>query len=132
MNTSQVHPHAARLYEHFVDLQIIPLTSEDMGLLTLVLVCSLAFLEVTGGIAEDVTVYVDPFIGTEGPTGNGANSGDTFPGVSVPFGMVKIGPDTNEPDQASNPFAGYTPDGNGRLCLEICCLVSLMRYKLTC
>lgn len=62
----------------------------------------------------DLTVYVNPFIGTEGPVPNsGANSGDTFPGVGVPFGVVKLGPDTNELDQTTNPFAGYTPDGNG-------------------
>ncbi|CAL5867506.1 uncharacterized protein PFLUO_LOCUS1725 [Penicillium psychrofluorescens] len=83
-----------------------------MGLLKLAFICVLASVIAAAAAAEDVTVYVDPFIGTEGPTGNGANSGDTFPGVSVPFGMVKIGPDTNEADQASNPFAGYTPDGN--------------------
>jgi putative alpha-1,2-mannosidase len=97
-----------------------------MGVLELALICFLASVIAAAAAAEDVTVYVDPFIGTEGPTGNGANSGDTFPGVSVPFGMVKIGPDTNEADQASNPFAGYTPDGNGMLCLELCYRISLI------
>lgn len=96
-----------------------------MGLLKLAFICVLASVIAAAAAAEDVTVYVDPFIGTEGPTGNGANSGDTFPGVSVPFGMVKIGPDTNEADQASNPFAGYTPDGNGMLCLKLCQSISV-------
>lgn len=63
---------------------------------------------------EDLSVYVNPFIGTAGPDGTGANSGDTFPGVSVPFGVVKLGPDTTEMNPSTNAFAGYTPDGNGR------------------
>lgn len=62
---------------------------------------------------EDLSVYVNPFIGTAGPDGTGANSGDTFPGVSVPFGVVKLGPDTTEMNPSTNAFAGYTPDGNG-------------------
>lgn len=62
---------------------------------------------------QDLSTYVNPFIGTAGPDGTGANSGDTFPGVSVPFGVVKIGPDTTEMNPSTNAFAGYTPDGNG-------------------
>jgi predicted alpha-1,2-mannosidase len=49
---------------------------------------------------EDVTQYVDPFIGTQG-------GGNTFPGVSYPFGMVKAGPDCGD----MNSNSGYTPDG---------------------
>jgi len=52
---------------------------------------------------EDVTQYVDPFIGTQG-------GGNTFPGVSYPFGMVKVGPDCG--NLGSN--SGYTPDGRIR------------------
>jgi putative alpha-1,2-mannosidase len=63
---------------------------------------------------EDLSAYVNPFIGTAGPDGTGANSGDTFPGVSVPFGVVKLGPDTTEMNPSTNAFAGYTPDGNGK------------------
>ncbi len=48
---------------------------------------------------EDVTQYVDPFIGTQG-------GGNTFPGVTYPFGMVKVGPDCGE----LNSNSGYTPD----------------------
>src|SRR3712207_7700649 len=33
------------------------------------------------------TSYVDPFVGTDG-------HGHTFPGASVPFGMVQLSPDT--------------------------------------
>lgn len=62
----------------------------------------------------DLAQYVNPFIGTEGPIPNsGANSGDVFPGVTVPFGVVKLGPDTTEFDPSTNAFAGYTPDGKG-------------------
>jgi predicted alpha-1,2-mannosidase len=37
--------------------------------------------------AQDVTKYVNPFIGTGG-------HGHTFPGASMPFGMVQLSPDT--------------------------------------
>jgi len=36
--------------------------------------------------AQSLTQYVDPFIGTD--------SGGTFPGAALPFGMVQFGPDT--------------------------------------
>ncbi len=38
-------------------------------------------------IKQDLTKYVDPFIGTGG-------HGHTFPGAMVPFGLVQISPDT--------------------------------------
>lgn len=37
--------------------------------------------------------YIDPFIGTDG-------TGHTFPGPSMPFGMVQPGPDNNDSDWA--------------------------------
>lgn len=40
---------------------------------------------------KDYTQYVDPFIGTGG-------HGHTFPGATVPFGMVQISPDTRWED----------------------------------
>jgi predicted alpha-1,2-mannosidase len=49
----------------------------------------------------DLVEFVDPFIGTEG-------GGHTFPGATLPFGMVKLGPDCG--DLSSN--SGYQPDGN--------------------
>src|SRR5512133_2626350 len=52
---------------------------------------------------EDVTQYVDPFIGTQG-------GGNTFPGVSYPFGMVKAGPDCG----ALTTHSGCMPDRLGR------------------
>ncbi len=39
------------------------------------------------GLSQDVTSYVDPFIGTGG-------HGHTFPGATVPFGMMQLSPDT--------------------------------------
>ncbi|HRX13240.1 MAG TPA: glycoside hydrolase family 92 protein, partial [Draconibacterium sp.] len=39
----------------------------------------------------DFTVWVDPMIGTGG-------HGHTFPGATVPFGMVQISPDTRWED----------------------------------
>jgi putative alpha-1,2-mannosidase len=36
---------------------------------------------------QDLTRYVDPFIGTGG-------HGHTFPGATMPFGMVQLSPDT--------------------------------------
>ena len=39
--------------------------------------------------AERLTQYVDPFIGTGG-------SGHTYPGATVPFGMVQLSPDNGE------------------------------------
>jgi predicted alpha-1,2-mannosidase len=47
---------------------------------------------------DDITRYVDPFIGTQG-------GGNTFPGASLPFGMVKAGPDCGNLDSNS----GYHP-----------------------
>ncbi len=40
---------------------------------------------------KDFTKYVNPFIGTGG-------HGHTFPGATVPFGMVQLSPDTREDD----------------------------------
>ena len=39
------------------------------------------------GRPPDLARYVDPFIGTGG-------HGHTFPGPTLPFGMVQLGPDT--------------------------------------
>jgi putative alpha-1,2-mannosidase len=65
---------------------------------------------------EDLTKYVNPLIGSEGPIPNSiVNSGDVFPGPSLPFGVVKLGPDTTEFNPITDAFAGYTPDGNGLL-----------------
>src|ERR1700761_5709724 len=43
--------------------------------------------------------FVDPLLGADG-------GGNTFPGATLPFGMLKAGPDTG--DNSAN--AGWTPD----------------------
>ncbi len=48
----------------------------------------------------DFSAFVDPFIGTQG-------GGNVFPGPALPFGMVKLGPDTTKLGTA-----GYTADGD--------------------
>ncbi|KAI0108118.1 glycoside hydrolase family 92 protein [Daldinia grandis] len=59
--------------------------------------------------AEDRTQHVNLFIGTEGPDpGTSYNSGNVFPGASLPFGAVKVGIDTAE----LTANGGYTPDSN--------------------
>ncbi|HSG27169.1 MAG TPA: hypothetical protein VLA34_01725, partial [Candidatus Krumholzibacterium sp.] len=61
--------------------------------------------EVTSGEARDsdgsLCSYVDPFIGTR-------DMGHTFPGATVPFGMVQLSPDT---DTLLFTYGqGYNPD----------------------
>jgi len=51
--------------------------------------------DVHTGDEDDFTDYVDPFIGADG-------SGNTFPGASLPFGMMQWSPDTT-----SNGFYKY-------------------------
>jgi predicted alpha-1,2-mannosidase len=48
---------------------------------------ALAFLTITFSQAQDFAKYVNPFIGTGG-------HGHTFPGATVPYGMVQLSPDT--------------------------------------
>ncbi|WP_396140811.1 GH92 family glycosyl hydrolase [Flavobacterium sp.] len=48
---------------------------------------ALAFLTTTFSQAQDYAKHVNPFIGTGG-------HGHTFPGVTVPYGMVQLSPDT--------------------------------------
>jgi putative alpha-1,2-mannosidase len=59
-------------------------------LLTLVLLCILGFSVVAAQSGADKLVrYVDPFIGTGG-------HGHTYPGATVPFGMVQLSPDAGK------------------------------------
>lgn len=46
---------------------------------------------------SDPAQYVNPFVGTKQAApdfGNGGGAGNTFPGATVPFGMVQWSPDT--------------------------------------
>src|SRR5471030_1562592 len=51
------------------------------------LVVMLSWLIFTKAGAQDYTQYVNPFIGT-------AATGHTFPGATVPFGLVQLSPET--------------------------------------
>ena len=53
--------------------------------------------------SQDLTKYINPFIGTGG-------EGHNYPGATVPFGMIQPGPDTHLPDFNKSAFpwcAGY-------------------------
>lgn len=58
----------------------------------------MAILAVSALYSQSYTVYVNPFIGTDG-------TGHTFPGPSLPFGMVQPGPDCRDTDW--NYTGGY-------------------------
>ena len=55
--------------------------------------------------ATDYTQYVNPFIGTQ-TDATGALSGSTFPGATMPQGMVQVSPDT-EQTVTWDPCSGY-------------------------
>ena len=55
--------------------------------------------------AQDYTQYVNPFIGTQTDE-TGALSGSTFPGATMPQGMVQLSPDT-ELMVTWDPCSGY-------------------------
>jgi predicted alpha-1,2-mannosidase len=61
-----------------------------MKSLTFLLIATLSFLSSAKLNAQnnDLTQYVDPFIGTQ-------EMGHTFPGACAPFGMVQLSPDTD-------------------------------------
>ncbi|KAI6251155.1 hypothetical protein HI914_00183 [Erysiphe necator] len=78
---------------------------------TFLAIVSFFNLQVAGAI--DWTQYVKPFLGTEGTRpGTAFNGGNIFPGVVLPFGSVKLGPDTTCYTPFTEANAGYTPDGN--------------------
>ena len=54
---------------------------------------------------EDYTLYVNPFIGTQTDE-TGALSGSTFPGATLPQGMVQLSPET-EQMVTWDPCSGY-------------------------
>lgn len=58
-----------------------------------------AFAAQTATDDQGLSRYVDPFIGVD-------HGGNVFPGPTLPFGMVKPGPDTDQ-----NGNAGYTAEG---------------------
>jgi len=56
-------------------------------------------------LADDYTRYVNPFIGTQ-TDATGALSGSTFPGPTMPQGMVQLSPET-ENYVTWDPCSGY-------------------------
>lgn len=61
----------------------------------------------------DLAGYVDPFVGTQSGVrdyGFGGSAGNTFPGATLPFGMVQWGPDTT-PGGIAHPGGYAYPDG---------------------
>ncbi|CAI6339293.1 unnamed protein product [Periconia digitata] len=62
---------------------------------------------------QDYTPFVNPFIGAEGPIpGYAYGGGDIFVGAAVPFGVVKLGIDTQEDNVTIATInGGYTPRG---------------------
>ncbi|QIS11609.1 hypothetical protein F5544_18690 [Nocardia arthritidis] len=65
---------------------------------------------VDDGRMQDLTGWVDPFIGTrpgDVDMGTGGGAGNTFPGADVPFGMVQWSPDT-----VTQQHGGYYYDDN--------------------
>ncbi len=67
-------------------------------LFTLVLGCSKNKSVPIQEISKDITSFVDPFIGT-------GEHGHTYPGATLPFGMVQLSSDTRGPDWDGS--AGY-------------------------
>src|SRR5437660_7330987 len=65
------------------------------------MLCLFLVLMVSTRSSGQVTRYIDPFLGTEG-------GGNVFPGPSLPFGMVKPGPDVG----ANTGNAGWLAEGN--------------------
>src|ERR1043165_4135960 len=60
----------------------LSIRTRSISIIFLLLFCAPAFAQ-----QQDLTRYVDPFIGTGG-------HGHTFPGAMRPFGMVQLSPDT--------------------------------------
>lgn len=60
--------------------------------------------------AQDYTIYVNPFIGTQ-TDDTGALSGSTFPGATMPQGMVQLSPET-ENYVTWDPCSGYDYNKN--------------------
>ena len=68
------------------------------------LICMVACTALSS-VATDYTKYVNPFIGTQ-TDDTGALSGSTFPGPTMPQGMVQLAPET-EQYVTWDPCCGY-------------------------
>src|SRR5512140_2059731 len=65
---------------------------------TVVVLAALLLASLGPATARQYTKYVNPFVGTDG-------HGHTYPGASVPFGMVQLSPDTRV--EGWDACAGY-------------------------
>src|SRR5437667_12791375 len=72
-----------------------------LGFLLLLAACCL--LPTVAGQTRDFTRWVNPFIGTGG-------HGHTFPGATVPFGMVQLSPDTRTDNWDGSSGYHYSED----------------------
>src|SRR5437667_5025244 len=72
-----------------------------LGFLLLLAACCL--LPTVAGQTRDFTRWVNPFIGTGG-------HGHTFPGATVPFGMVQLSPDTRTDNWDGSSGYHYSDD----------------------
>ena len=78
-------------------------------LLSVVCLLSLAPRAAADDVTQGPVGNVDPFVGTTSGApnfGTGGGGGNTFPGASLPFGMIGFGPDT-EPALRNGP-SGYS------------------------
>lgn len=85
------------------DMSTLKKTSRDWALNTVAVISLLTAIPMLTHAEEssaiqvnDVTQWVDPFIGTGG-------DGHTFPGAVVPFGMVQLSPDTAAVSRGVDP-----------------------------
>ena len=69
------------------------------------ILCLAACFFMSSSMATDYTKYVNPFIGTQ-TDDTGALSGSTFPGPTMPQGMVQLAPET-EQYVTWDPCCGY-------------------------
>jgi putative alpha-1,2-mannosidase len=68
-------------------------------LIALIFIAQAAFAQVA--VKKDLVQYVNPMIGTR-------DMGHTYPGATVPFGMVQLSPDTDTIPYAVN--GKYNPE----------------------
>ncbi|MEU8028334.1 GH92 family glycosyl hydrolase [Streptomyces sp. NPDC049099] len=61
----------------------------------------------TGSIPQDLTQYVNPFVGTKKTGSTSYDGGNTFPGADAPFGMVQWSPDTPSPQPGGYAYTDH-------------------------
>ena len=88
-------------------------SSSSLLAVVIAILASTASSATDTGANVDYSQYVNPFIGSEGPSGTSFGGGDIFIGGARPFGMVKVGVDTTAVDlEKATLNGGWTPNGN--------------------